>query len=75
MDKKFTKLPDADHVDGTILEVGPTPQTSIVKIQYSNARTGTHEVAMNVPNALYLLNVLEALAKEHGFDHLRHPPK
>jgi hypothetical protein len=75
MNSQFTKLPDADHVECAVLEKGPTPQTSIVKIQYNNARTGRHEVAMDVLNALFLLNALEALSQEHGYEPLRHPPK
>jgi len=29
---------------------------------------------MDVPNALYLLNILEAAVLENGLEHLRHPP-
>lgn len=70
----ITQLPDADRMEGVSLIPGATPQTTSVAIQYRNARTGWCEVKMPLLDALYLLNALEALAVDHGYDHLRRPP-
>ena len=70
----ITQLPDADRMEGVSLLAGATPQTIQVSIQYRNARTGWCEVKMPLLDALYLLNLLEALSADHGYDALRRPP-
>ena len=70
----ITQLPDADRIQGVHLLPGASPHLTEVALQYSNARTGWCEVKMPLMDALYLLNLLEALSKEHGYDALRKPP-
>lgn len=70
----ITQLPDADRIQGVQLLPGESPQLSSVAIQYTNARTGLCELKMPLLDALYLLNVLEALSADHGYDALRRPP-
>lgn len=72
--KGITQLPDADRMEGIALHPGPTPQTTHVSIQYRNSHTGWCEVKMPLLDALYLLNQLEALSADHGYDPLRRPP-
>lgn len=71
MSDGIAKLPDADHVEGVVLTKGATPQTSRVEIQYRNARTGWCKVEMTLPNALYLLTLLEGMSQNHGYEKLR----
>lgn len=68
------QLPDADRIQGVRLLPGASPALTSIALQYSNARTGWCEVKMPLLDALYLLNLLEAMAVDHGYDHLRHPP-
>jgi len=70
----ITQLPDADRIQGVHLLPGASPRLTEVALQYSNTRTGWCEVKMPLMDALYLLNLLEALSKEHGYDTLRRPP-
>lgn len=70
----ITQLPDADRIQGATLIPGATPQLTSVSTQYTNARTGRCELKMPLLDALYLLNLLEALSADHGYDPLRRPP-
>lgn len=73
------KLPPVDRIEDLQLHdsVSTDQSTHRVEIQYT-ARTPSGQVwhSLQVPllDAMYLLNMLEALAQDHGFDHLRHPP-
>lgn len=77
MNKKssITQLPDADRILGVQLLPGTSPALSSISIQYSNARTGLCDLKMPLLDALYLLNLLEALSVDHGYDSLRRPPE
>lgn len=70
----ITQLPDVDRIQGVHLQPGATPALTEVALQYSNARTGLCELRIPLLDALYLLNVLERLSQENGYDALRKPP-
>ncbi len=67
-------LPDADHVEGATLHKAADWRLSTVDIQFRNASAGWCQTTMTVPNALYLLNLLEAMMVEQGYDQYRRPP-
>lgn len=70
----ITQLPDADRILGVHISPGASPRLTEVSIQYTNSRTGWCELKMPLLDALHLLNLLEGLAVDHGYDHLRRPP-
>lgn len=74
MENGITQLPDADRIEGISLVRGLSPQASHLKLQYRNAHTGLCEVQMPLLDAMYLLNLLEALSKENGLEILRKGP-
>lgn len=67
------QLPDADRVKGVTLERRQTPEASTVTIQYQNGTAGWCKVRMSFLDAQYLLNGLEQMSLDSGWDHLRHP--
>lgn len=69
------QLPDCDHLEGISLLPAPTPKASRVTLQYRNATAGWCKVEMPLLDALYLLNPLEALSAQNGYDALRRPPQ
>lgn len=60
----------------------PDPQHTVVQLEVlgytkppsSNEAPTAWRLTMPLLDALYLLNVLEDLSKNGGFDHLRRPP-
>lgn len=52
------------------------PATHRVGLQYSGPKPAGQLLGLQMPllDALYLLNLLEQLSRENGFDHLRRPP-
>lgn len=70
----ITQLPDADRILGLHIEPAGSPRLTVVSLQYTNARTGDCEVRIPLLDALHLLNLLEAMSANHGYDALRRPP-
>ena len=69
-----TKLPNVDRIRGIELSRSESPQESKVSLQYSDQNNEWYETEMSLLDALYLLNLLEAMSREQGYDDLRRPP-
>lgn len=71
-------LPDVARIEGLQLQHSGSadPATHRVEVQYTDRTPGKqlHSLTMPLLDALYLLNLLEAMARDHRFDHLRQPP-
>ena len=71
------KLPDAGHIEGLLLD-GPkqAPLQCQVELQYTDRtpQKNWHGLSMSMPDALYLLNLLEQMALDAKVEHLRRPP-
>ena len=70
----ITKLPNVDRIRGIELSRSQSPQESKVSLQYSDQSNEWYETEMPLLDALYLLNLLEAMSREQGYDYLRQPP-
>lgn len=69
-------LPPVGRIEGLVLQPSGTADPSVhrIEIQYTGRTpdAGTwHRLEMPLLDALYLLNLLEAMSKDNGFDHLR----
>ena len=62
------QLPNADRIQGVQLEAGPTPDRSIVRMQYTDAQSRWHDLRMGFLDAMYLLNLLRAIQLDEGFE-------
>jgi hypothetical protein len=71
---KFTQLPDADQILGVQLHQNRTAESSSVEVQYRNAAKGIQSVRMPFLDALFLLNALEQMSLDSGWDSRRRPP-
>jgi len=69
----ITKLPDVGRISGATLQKSTTAALSMVVVQYSDLTGSLFELRMPVLDALYLLNVIEAITEDSGYDHLRRP--
>jgi hypothetical protein len=72
------RLPDVGRIQGVVLQRSALkdPKADKIELQYTD-RTPLqkwHSVQMPLLDALYLLNILESLSRDEGFDHLRRPP-
>lgn len=69
------KLPDVQSIEGLVLQRSGSadPKTHRVELQYigRTSQGERHSVTMPLLDALYLLNLLETMAQDEGFDHLR----
>jgi len=68
------KLPNVDRIRGIRLSKGESPQKSTVFLQYTDRNNEWYETEIPLLDALYLLNLLEGMSREQGYDHLRQPP-
>ncbi len=66
-----TKLPDVTKVEGLILDKSGIPQNSKVTLQYSDHNNTWYETEYPLIEALRMLNFLEKMSREQGFDLLR----
>ncbi len=66
-----TKLPDVAKIEGFILNKCDIPQNSTVSLQYSDHSNTWHEMEIPLTEALRLLNFLEKMSGEQGYDLLR----
>lgn len=71
---KITQLPDADRILGVQIHQNRTAESSSVEIQYQNAVKGVHSLRLPFLDALYLLNALEQMSLDSGWDARRRPP-
>lgn len=69
----MNQLPDVGRIQGVALSAAPTPQAAIVAVQYIDRTNALCEVRMSFLDALYLLNALEQISIDSGWDHLRRP--
>ena len=72
-----TTLPPVGRIEGVSLHgQGSDPSALTVELQYTGQTPlqAWHSVKMPLLDALYLLNLLEALSLQGGFDHLRRKP-
>ena len=64
---------------GTLFGASPDPSHGSIQVLVRGRTTpgATQDWHLKIPvlDALYLLNVLEAMAKDGGLDHLRRPPE
>ncbi|MDT7836477.1 hypothetical protein [Aquabacterium sp. OR-4] len=71
-------LPQVGRIEGvSLLGQGSDPSRLKVELQYTGPGpdAGTwYSTTMPLLDALYLLNLLEALSQQGGLDHLRRPP-
>lgn len=72
----MNKLQDVGRIQGVMFQPSPLndPVAHKVEVQYTDRTQRWHSLKMPLLDALYLLNMLEAMAKESGFDHLRRAP-
>lgn len=71
-------LPAVGRIEGVQYLKSPLkdPVADKVEVQYTDQSQRWHSLTMPALDALYLLNLLEQLAKSAGIDHLRRePPK
>lgn len=69
------KLPDADRIDGLSYIGNANPRLARVELQYRTHTGQIYELHIPLLDALFLLNMLEAMSKEQGLEPLRHPPQ
>lgn len=62
------------RIEGLRLEPHADPAQARVVIQHSDHTHGWSDIQMGLLDALYLLNLLEAMSAEQSLDHLRKPP-
>lgn len=71
-------LPDVGRIQGLVLQPSPLrdPAAMRVELQYTARTQPTQWHSLQIPllDALHLLNLLEAMSAEQGFDHLRRGP-
>ena len=65
------KLSSVDRIYGLSLNIDNDSKRCVVNIQYINREQQLTDINIPLLDALYLLNFLEAMSKERGFDHLR----
>lgn len=75
---KIVILPAVGRIEGLVVNTGASssPADRSVEIQYT-AHTPTetwHSLTMPLPDALYLLNLLDEMCGSEGLQHLRRPP-
>ena len=68
-------LPPVGRIQGISLIPDEDPHKAVVELQYTDQNSEWYESVMPLLDALYLLNLLEAMSREQGFDELRRPPK
>ena len=68
------KLPSVGRIRGISLERDDDPQKAKITLEYADHTQQLTEVDIPLLDALYLLNLLEAMSKDENFDHLRQPP-
>lgn len=72
------RLPDVGRIQGLQLQDSPLrdPAAMRVELQYTDRESTSvwHTLQIPLLDALYLLNLLEAMSQEQGFDHLRRAP-
>ncbi len=61
------QLPDVGRIQGGDLQPGPSPEKSVVHIEYAAVDGSHHEVRMGFLDAMYLLNILKATQQDSGF--------
>lgn len=74
---EITKLPDVGRIEGLSLLGQPSaPAQCQVELQYTSRTKpeAWHSLTMPLLDALYLCNLLEAMAADAKVDHLRRPP-
>ncbi len=72
---KMVSLPAVGRIEGLVYHgpAGAPPERQEVELQYT-AHTPSetwHSLKMPLLDALYLLNMLEAMSQEQGLEHLR----
>ena len=65
------KLSSVDRICGLSLNIDNDSKKCVVIIQYIDHEQQLTDINIPLLDALYLLNFLEAMSKERGFDHLR----
>lgn len=67
-------LPDVDRIQGLLYRRSPDrdPKKGVVNLQYTSSTGELCQMDIPSMDALYLLNMLEALVKDEGIEHLRH---
>ena len=69
------RLPDVGRIQGVQGSgLGADPRLARISLQYTDERNCWHELQMPALDALYLLNLLAAWAKDSGMEKHRHPP-
>ena len=68
------QLPPVGRIQGLSLVPHADPKQAKVTLQYTDPSNEWCEITMPLLDALYLLNLLEAMSKEQNLDHLRRPP-
>lgn len=71
---KPIKLPDVDRIQSVVPTLYRDAKKSTVELRYTDHKQQLYELTMPLLDALYLLNCLEEMSREKGFDHLRRPP-
>lgn len=66
-----TQLPRADQIRGLSYTRAPDPRKGTFQLQYKTASGDLFDLEFDAMNGLYLLNLLEAAAKDAGIEHLR----
>ena len=70
----ITKLPAADRIQGLSYHPAPDPKSAHFEVQYQTRTGELYEIHIPAMDALYLMNLIEAAAKDAGIEHLRRPP-
>ncbi len=75
-DNGCISLPPVGRIQGAMLDRHGTPKESFVHVQYESPHTKQWmELRIPLLDALYLLNILEAMSAANNLDVLRRPPK
>lgn len=69
-------LPEVGHMEGLqyLPPAGVAPLGGRVRLQYTDPKGEWQQVEMGVPDAMYLLNLLEQWSTDEHLDDLRRPP-
>ena len=63
------------RIRGCALTKAADPKLCVVELQYTDPTGAECSIEMGLPDALYLLNLLEAMSRDEGYDHLRRDPR
>lgn len=71
---KFNSLPSVGQIQGAKLQPHEDPTQARVEVQYTGQNNEWFALDMQLLDALYLANLLEAIISTHNLEHLRRPP-